>query len=137
MIRSDASGLGDAFELAFAAQIGFELSEYTEHVEETFACGDAGIDRLFGRSQRGAAGLHLAHDILQIANAAGEASILDRRSRRQAHSISRRIAAEPKSRQGWLHVRCWPSCTVGGVRLERKLSGDKLLSTPMVHHRRI
>jgi hypothetical protein len=63
----DACGLclGDAFELTLATQIGFELREHAEHVQEALAGSGAGIDRLRGRSQRGAAGLHLSIQVVR------------------------------------------------------------------------
>jgi hypothetical protein len=36
---------------ALAAQIGFELSEHGEHVDEALAGSSTGIDRLFGCPQ--------------------------------------------------------------------------------------
>ncbi len=44
-------GLGDALELALLAQVGFELGEDAEHVEEGFAGGGAGVDGLLGGAQ--------------------------------------------------------------------------------------
>src|SRR5262249_20834770 len=70
----DASGLGlgDAFKLTLTAQVRFEFGEHPEHIEEALSGGRAGIDRLFRRFERCAAGLHLAHDVLKVADAAGE-----------------------------------------------------------------
>jgi hypothetical protein len=50
-------------------QVGFELSEHAEHIEERFAGRGAGVDRLFGGLERGALGLHRANDVLQVADA--------------------------------------------------------------------
>jgi hypothetical protein len=36
--------LGDAFQLALATEVGFELGEHTEHVEKALTCRRAGID---------------------------------------------------------------------------------------------
>jgi hypothetical protein len=36
--------LGDALELAFPAQVGLELSEHTEHVQEALAGRGAGVE---------------------------------------------------------------------------------------------
>jgi hypothetical protein len=44
-------GLGDPLQLSLAAKVGLELGKHPEHVEEAFAGGRAGIDRLFCRSQ--------------------------------------------------------------------------------------
>jgi hypothetical protein len=41
--------LGGALKLALLAEIGFELREHAEHVEEAPAGGGAGIDQLLGR----------------------------------------------------------------------------------------
>ena len=45
--------LRDAFQLAFFAKIGLELSEHTQHVEEGLPRGSAGIYRLLGGLQAG------------------------------------------------------------------------------------
>src|SRR5580692_3225487 len=44
----DAAGLGcgNPLKLAFLAQVGLELGEHGEHVEERLARGGAGVDRL-------------------------------------------------------------------------------------------
>src|SRR4051794_19098223 len=49
---------GDAFQLPLLPQIGLELREYAEHVEEAFACGCAGVDWLLSRLERRITGLH-------------------------------------------------------------------------------
>jgi hypothetical protein len=66
-LGADAGGLrlGDAFKLALAAQVRFELGEDAEHVEEAFAGCRAGVDRLFRRLEGGAPRFDLADDILQ------------------------------------------------------------------------
>jgi hypothetical protein len=38
--------LGDALQLPLAAKVGLELGEHAEHVQEAFAGGRAGVDRL-------------------------------------------------------------------------------------------
>src|SRR5690348_2185037 len=48
---------GDAFQLPLTAQIRFKLGKHAKHVEEGFARGGAGIDRLFGCLQGDASGL--------------------------------------------------------------------------------
>ena len=42
-------GLGDTLKLALAPQVGLELGEDAQHVEEALAGGRAGVDRLLGR----------------------------------------------------------------------------------------
>lgn len=59
------------FHLALATQIGFEFGEDTEHVEEGFACGSAGVDRLFGRLERGARGFERSNDVLHGRRSSG------------------------------------------------------------------
>jgi hypothetical protein len=44
-------GLRDALKLPFAPQVGLELGEHPEHVEEALAGRGAGVDRLLGRLQ--------------------------------------------------------------------------------------
>jgi hypothetical protein len=65
--------LGDAFELTLAAQVGLELGEHAQHVEEALSGGGAGVDRLLGRLEGGAARADRADDVLQIADAPGQA----------------------------------------------------------------
>ena len=64
----DAARLGriDPFQLALASQIGLELGEHPERVEECFAGGSAGIDRLLGRPQGDVLGLELVDDVLEV-----------------------------------------------------------------------
>jgi hypothetical protein len=66
-------GLGDPLELALTTQVGLELCEHTEHVEEALAGGSAGVDRLFGGFQARAFCFERADDVLQIADRAREA----------------------------------------------------------------
>src|SRR5262249_31094459 len=73
LVDASRLGLGDAFELALATEVGFEFGEDTEHIEEALPDGRTRVDRLLGRLERSAAGLHLAHDVLEVADAAGEA----------------------------------------------------------------
>jgi hypothetical protein len=61
------------FKLPFAPQVGLERGEHPEHVQEAFARRRAGVDRLLGGPQRGALGPHGSNDILQVADAPGEA----------------------------------------------------------------
>jgi hypothetical protein len=51
--------LGDALELALFPQVGFELGEDAEHIEEALADSRDGIDRLLG-------GLQIGRDIDRI-----------------------------------------------------------------------
>jgi hypothetical protein len=44
-----------AFKLALSAQVGLELGEHTQHVQEAFAGRRAGVDRLLRRLEAGAA----------------------------------------------------------------------------------
>jgi hypothetical protein len=44
-------GLGDALKLALAPQVGFELGEHAQQVQEALAGRRAGVDRLFGGLQ--------------------------------------------------------------------------------------
>jgi hypothetical protein len=56
-----------------AKTICLELGEDPEHVQEALAGGRAGVDRLLGRLEARAASPHCADDVLQIADAPGEA----------------------------------------------------------------
>jgi hypothetical protein len=53
LVDAGGLGLGDPFELALAPEVRLELSEHAEHVEEAFAGGRAGVDRLLGCLKRG------------------------------------------------------------------------------------
>ncbi len=64
--------LGNAFELAFAPQVGLELGEHPEHVEKAFPGGGSGINRLLGAGQGGALVADRANDGLQVTDGAGE-----------------------------------------------------------------
>jgi hypothetical protein len=64
--------LGDTLKMAFAPEVGLELGEHAEHIEEALAGGCAGIDRLFGRLRDGTASPYSAHDVLEIADASRE-----------------------------------------------------------------
>jgi hypothetical protein len=48
------------------AQIRFKLGEHAQHVEEGFAGGGPGIDRLFGCLQSDTSGLQLVHNVLKV-----------------------------------------------------------------------
>lgn len=54
--------LGDAFELALATEVCFELGEHAKHAHEAFAGGRARIDRLFRSLKLSALGLDDAHE---------------------------------------------------------------------------
>jgi hypothetical protein len=45
LINAGGLGLGDALQLALAAQVRLEFGEHAEHVEEALAGGGAGVDR--------------------------------------------------------------------------------------------
>src|SRR5438105_11632383 len=64
LVDAGSLGLGDAFHLSLFAQVGLELREHAEHVEEALARRGAGIDRLLSGLQRGALRLHGPNDIL-------------------------------------------------------------------------
>jgi hypothetical protein len=49
------------------------IREHPEHVEEALARRRAGVDRLFGRLQRGPLGSHGANDILKVPDTPREA----------------------------------------------------------------
>ena len=70
----DAARLGgiDPFQLALASQIGLELGEHPEHVEECLAGTSAGIDRLLGRPQGDVLGPEFVDDVLEVAQRAGQ-----------------------------------------------------------------
>jgi hypothetical protein len=71
--------LGDVLELALFPQVGFELGEDAEHIEEALAGGRRGIDRRFGGLQRSALSLHLVYGCLtRSPNAVVEPSKEDR-----------------------------------------------------------
>src|SRR3954470_5951819 len=72
LVDTGSLGLGDAFHLSLFAQVGLELREHPEHIEEALAGRAAGIDRLLGGLQRGALRLHGPNDVLQVSDAAGE-----------------------------------------------------------------
>jgi hypothetical protein len=55
-----------------APQIGLELGEYAQHVEEGPAGGGARVDRLLGRTQRDASTLQLVNYVLQVLQRARE-----------------------------------------------------------------
>src|ERR1700682_1268950 len=71
----DTSGfsLGDTFGLSLFPQIRLELCKYPEHIHEGFTGCAGGFYRLLGGFQRSAPRLHRPDDILQIADAAGQA----------------------------------------------------------------
>ena len=70
----NAAKLGrlNPFELALAAQIGLKLGEDTQHVEEGFAGGSGGIDRLFRRTQGHTAPFQIMNNVLQIFHRSSE-----------------------------------------------------------------
>src|SRR5262249_86020 len=63
----------NTLKLTLLAQVGFELREYAEHVEEAFPRCRAGVDWLFSGSQGRSSRLHDTHDVLQVSDAAREA----------------------------------------------------------------
>jgi hypothetical protein len=52
LVDASSHGSCDAFQLSLLAQVGLELREHAEHIEEAFAGGGAGIDGLRCRPQR-------------------------------------------------------------------------------------
>src|SRR5262249_9767953 len=72
LVDAGGLGFGDAFELAFFAQVGLELGKDAEHVEKALAGRGRGIDWLLCDSKDYASGLECADDVLQIADRAGE-----------------------------------------------------------------
>ncbi len=64
--------LGDAFSLALFPQVGFELGENPQHVEERLASGSSGVDRLLGAGQGRALVPDGADDGLQVGDGAGK-----------------------------------------------------------------
>jgi hypothetical protein len=62
-------------QLAFAPQVGFELGEHAEHVEDALAGRGAGVDRLLGRLRAHAPRPNSANDVLQIADAGAGSNI--------------------------------------------------------------
>src|SRR5262249_18409545 len=64
---------GDALELTFTTQVGLELGEDAQHVEEALACGGTCVDRLFHRLEDRALRFERPDNILQIANRARQA----------------------------------------------------------------
>ena len=67
---------GDAFRLAFSADIRFEFREDTQHVEERCAGGRARVDRLLPSCQGYAIGLQLVDYVLQILDLARESVLV-------------------------------------------------------------
>jgi hypothetical protein len=72
-LEPSAFALANSLELTFAPQVGFELGEDTEHIEEALAGGCAGIDRLLSGLQDRALRFEGADNILQVADRARQA----------------------------------------------------------------
>src|SRR4030081_2434019 len=66
-------GVGDPLKLALFPQVGLELGEHSQHVEEALARCCAGVDGLLSGLEAGALCLHGSDDILKGAGASGEA----------------------------------------------------------------
>jgi hypothetical protein len=49
------------------------LGEHTQHVQKALPGGRAGVDRLLGRHEAGAAPPNVPDDVLQVADASGQA----------------------------------------------------------------
>jgi hypothetical protein len=62
-----------SFQLPLAPQVGFELREDAQHVQEALAGGGAGVDRLLRGLQDRAARPDSANDVLKVSDASGEA----------------------------------------------------------------
>lgn len=73
LVDASRLGLGDPLGLALAPEVGLELGEDPEHVEEGLAGGGRRVDRLLGRQQPGPLPSQLAHDVLKIADRARQA----------------------------------------------------------------
>src|SRR5712672_4652103 len=58
---------GDAFQLALFPEVGLELGEHPQHVEEALPRGRAGVDRLLGGLQGDATPSEVMDDVLQVA----------------------------------------------------------------------
>ena len=71
-IDASAFGGGDAFGLALAPEIGLELGEDTEHVEEGLARGGRRVHWLLGCGQVGTLVLQHRDDRLQVTHRAGQ-----------------------------------------------------------------
>lgn len=65
--------LRDTLELSLLAQVGLELSEHAEHVEEYLTCSGRRVDRLFGRLDVHALGFEVANEVLEVAEATRQA----------------------------------------------------------------
>jgi hypothetical protein len=68
LVDTGGLGLGDALELPLTTEIGLELREHAEHVQEAFAGGRAGVDRLLRCSEARTLRFERADDVLQIAD---------------------------------------------------------------------
>src|SRR4051794_19872441 len=68
LIDAGSPGLGDAFELALAAKVCFELGKHAEHIQKALAAVPVSIGCSVA-FEAGAAGLHSAHDVLKVTDA--------------------------------------------------------------------
>ncbi len=57
---------GNSFGLAFLPQVGLELGEYPQHVQEGLTGSGARVDRLLSRARCHSSFLQLMDDVLQI-----------------------------------------------------------------------
>src|SRR3954471_11154489 len=64
--------LRDALKLALAPEVRLKLRKHPEHVEKRLTRRRAGVDGLLGRPEMRTLRLHLAHDVLEVPNGAGE-----------------------------------------------------------------
>ena len=64
---------GDPLGLALLPQVGLELREYSQHIEEGLAGSGAGVDRLLSCAQCHSLFLQLLNDVLQIPSVSGRA----------------------------------------------------------------
>jgi hypothetical protein len=69
-VHSGFLGLGDALELALFTQVGLELGEHPQHVQEAFSGRGTGVDWLLRGLEGGALRLQGAHDVLKVPDAA-------------------------------------------------------------------
>ena len=99
MVGSPRFCCGNAFELALAPEIGFEFSEYAQHVQKGLSRRAASIDGLFRCLQGDAAFLQRVHDILEVFDATRQA--IDPRHDYPIHVANRLQQVILNSRREW------------------------------------
>ena len=73
MVDTARLGCGDSLKQTLTPEIGFEFSEYAQHVQEGLARSASRVYGLLDRLEDDAALLQPVHDVLQILDAAREA----------------------------------------------------------------